>query len=90
MLARPPSPLQAMGALGAAALMTEVQARSPSSATHPPSTGARKLRVLTHCNTGSLATSGYGTALGVIRALHEQVGVGAQAVMPAHAHAHVH
>eukprot|EP00118_Oscarella_pearsei_P012447 m.91760 g.91760 ORF g.91760 m.91760 type:complete len:359 (+) comp36709_c0_seq6:3216-4292(+) len=28
-------------------------------------------RVLTHCNTGSLATSGYGTALGVIRALHE-------------------
>lgn len=32
----------------------------------------RKLRVLTHCNTGSLATAGYGTALGVIRALHEQ------------------
>ncbi|KAL5204457.1 hypothetical protein ABZP36_009328 [Zizania latifolia] len=26
--------------------------------------------VLTHCNTGSLATSGYGTALGVIHALH--------------------
>ena len=24
--------------------------------------------VLTHCNTGSLATAGYGTALGVIRA----------------------
>ena len=33
--------------------------------------GARKLRVLTHCNTGSLATAGYGTALGVIRACHE-------------------
>ena len=32
----------------------------------------RKLRVLTHCNTGSLATAGYGTALGVIRALHAQ------------------
>lgn len=29
-----------------------------------------KLNVLTHCNTGSLATSGYGTALGVIRSLH--------------------
>eukprot|EP01087_Luapelamoeba_hula_P018155 TRINITY_DN581_c0_g1_i1.p1 TRINITY_DN581_c0_g1~~TRINITY_DN581_c0_g1_i1.p1 ORF type:complete len:389 (-),score=77.22 TRINITY_DN581_c0_g1_i1:66-1232(-) len=29
------------------------------------------LRVLTHCNTGSLATAGYGTALGVIRALNE-------------------
>lgn len=28
--------------------------------------------VLTHCNTGSLATAGYGTALGVIRAAHEQ------------------
>ncbi len=32
----------------------------------------RKMRVMTHCNTGSLATAGYGTALGVIRALHEQ------------------
>jgi methylthioribose-1-phosphate isomerase len=29
----------------------------------------RKIRVLTHCNTGSLATAGYGTALGVIRSL---------------------
>ncbi|KAJ5974021.1 Methylthioribose-1-phosphate isomerase [Penicillium waksmanii] len=28
--------------------------------------------VLTHCNTGSLATSGYGTALGVIRSLSSQ------------------
>jgi methylthioribose-1-phosphate isomerase len=28
-----------------------------------------KLRILTHCNTGSLATAGYGTALGVIRAV---------------------
>uniref|UniRef100_A0A0V0G7N2 Methylthioribose-1-phosphate isomerase n=1 Tax=Triatoma dimidiata TaxID=72491 RepID=A0A0V0G7N2_TRIDM len=30
-----------------------------------------KYKILTHCNTGSLATSGYGTALGVIRRLHE-------------------
>lgn len=30
------------------------------------------VRVLTYCNTGSLATGGYGTALGVIRALHEE------------------
>lgn len=29
------------------------------------------VRVVTHCNTGSLATAGYGTALGVIRRLHE-------------------
>jgi len=28
--------------------------------------------VLTHCNAGALATAGYGTALGVIRAAHEQ------------------
>lgn len=34
-----------------------------------PSNAARtnKLRILTHCNTGDLATGGYGTALGVIR-----------------------
>ncbi|ROT37054.1 methylthioribose-1-phosphate isomerase [Sodiomyces alkalinus F11] len=29
----------------------------------------KKVSVLTHCNTGSLATSGHGTALGVIRTL---------------------
>ena len=29
-------------------------------------------RVLTHCNAGSLACVGYGTAVGVIRAAHEQ------------------
>jgi len=29
------------------------------------------MSVLTHCNTGALATGGYGTALGVIRRLHE-------------------
>lgn len=29
------------------------------------------VRVLTHCNTGSLATAGYGTALGVVRKLFE-------------------
>jgi len=28
--------------------------------------------VLTHCNAGALATAGYGTALGVVRAAHEQ------------------
>ena len=33
-------------------------------------TGVSKLRVLTHCNTGALATTGWGTALGVIRELH--------------------
>ncbi len=32
---------------------------------------AQPFSVLTHCNTGALATGGYGTALGVIRRLHE-------------------
>nr|CAG4642607.1 EOG090X08IP [Evadne anonyx] len=31
----------------------------------------KKVRVMTHCNTGSLATAGYGTALGVIRSLQK-------------------
>jgi len=34
--------------------------------------GKGKLSVLTHCNAGALATAGYGTALGVVRSLHEQ------------------
>jgi methylthioribose-1-phosphate isomerase len=38
--------------------------------------GAALLRpratVLTHCNAGALATAGYGTALGVVRAAHEK------------------
>jgi len=32
----------------------------------------RNARVMTHCNAGALATAGYGTALGVLRAAHEQ------------------
>lgn len=31
----------------------------------------RDARILTHCNAGALATAGYGTALGVVRAAHE-------------------
>lgn len=58
------APLQTMGRHGAAALLEAAQARGRAS--------NGRLRVLTHCNTGSLATAAYGTALGVIRALHEQ------------------
>ena len=32
----------------------------------------RPLRILTHCNTGRLATTAFGTALGVLRVLHER------------------
>ena len=31
-----------------------------------------RVSVITHCNTGSLATAGYGTALGVVRSLHSR------------------
>ncbi|KAJ1664100.1 S-methyl-5-thioribose-1-phosphate isomerase [Coemansia sp. RSA 1646] len=33
---------------------------------------ARTIKVLTHCNTGALATAGHGTALGIIRSLHQE------------------
>ncbi|MFC7259509.1 S-methyl-5-thioribose-1-phosphate isomerase [Streptomyces lutosisoli] len=48
---------RAMGAYGADWLLKRVGADRP-------------LRLLTHCNTGALATAGWGTALGVIRELH--------------------
>ena len=35
-------------------------------------TGRDKVRVLTHCNTGFLATTAWGTALGIVRELHER------------------
>ena len=44
------------------------QAMGRHGATLMPSEGG----VLTHCNAGALATAGYGTALGVIRAAVEQ------------------
>jgi S-methyl-5-thioribose-1-phosphate isomerase len=34
--------------------------------------GTRPLTIHTHCNTGTLACLGWGTALGVVRALHER------------------
>ena len=33
--------------------------------------GKKNIRILTHCNAGALATGGLGTALGVVRKLHE-------------------
>ncbi|APA06794.1 hypothetical protein SS1G_04585 [Sclerotinia sclerotiorum 1980 UF-70] len=44
---------------------------SPPCTQGAPDRTYRKLSVLTHCNTGSLATSGHGTALGIIRSLHK-------------------
>ena len=53
--------LQAIGQHGAASLVTAAAAAGRGN--------EGKLRVLTHCNTGALATAAYGTALGVVRAL---------------------
>ncbi len=36
------------------------------------SVGQGSVRVITHCNAGALATTGWGTALGVVRELHER------------------
>ncbi|KAI9720947.1 MAG: S-methyl-5-thioribose-1-phosphate isomerase [Chrysothrix sp. TS-e1954] len=41
---------------------------------HSPA--SEPINVLTHCNTGSLATSAYGTALGVVRSLHAKGRIG--------------
>ena len=57
------SNLQALGKHGVAAIEQAVSRGSGAS--------GGKLRLLTHCNTGSLATAAYGTALGVVRALAE-------------------
>ena len=40
--------------------------------THVVTDRDRPLRLMTICNTGSLAAAGYGTALGVVRAVHER------------------
>ena len=56
--------MQAMGDFGAKAILAELAARGGAA-------GA-PVRALTHCNTGSLATAAYGTALGVVRALAQR------------------
>lgn len=55
---------KAIGANGAKAILEHVAETTGVA-------GAGPVRVLTHCNTGSLATAGYGTALGVVRHLSE-------------------
>ncbi|ALC47844.1 CG11334 [Drosophila busckii] len=55
---------RAIGANGAKTILEHVAETAGSA-------GASAVRVLTHCNTGSLATAGYGTALGVVRHLAE-------------------
>jgi methylthioribose-1-phosphate isomerase len=57
MLAKDVADNRAIGAFGAEALLEPA--------------GKGNIRLLTHCNTGSLATASYGTALGIIRRVQE-------------------
>lgn len=57
MLAKDIEDNKAIGKFGSEAILSRLE-------------GDGQVRILTHCNTGSLATAGYGTALGVIRSLH--------------------
>jgi methylthioribose-1-phosphate isomerase len=56
----------------AVAVAAEDVARNRRLGAHGAALLADGARVLTHCNTGSLACVGYGTALGVVRAAFEQ------------------
>jgi methylthioribose-1-phosphate isomerase len=54
------------------AIRTEDIAANRAMGIHGAALVPDRARILTHCNAGALATAGYGTALGVIRAAHEQ------------------
>ena len=54
----------------AEAILAEDLAANRALGEHGAGLLPRDARVLTHCNAGALATSGYGTALGVVRSAH--------------------
>src|SRR5216110_102317 len=56
----------------AQAIRDEDIAANRAMGTHGASLVPPNARILTHCNAGALATAGYGTALGVVRAAHAQ------------------
>jgi methylthioribose-1-phosphate isomerase len=55
----------------AQAILDEDLAGNKALGAHGAALVPERARILTHCNAGALATAGYGTALGVIRAAHE-------------------
>jgi len=63
MVAADVSDNQAIGEHGADAILSSMKEKGR---------GDSAARVLTICNTGSLATAGWGTALGIIRSLHKR------------------
>mmetsp|Transcript_18473 Transcript_18473/g.22077 ORF Transcript_18473/g.22077 Transcript_18473/m.22077 type:complete len:427 (-) Transcript_18473:284-1564(-) len=73
MLKRDVDDNKAIGSHGAKALIAKKIATTKNDATSTPNGDDAKktgIRMITICNTGSLATASYGTALGVARALH--------------------
>jgi len=56
----------------AQAILSEDLAANRAMGAHGATLVPDGARLLTHCNAGALATAGYGTALGVIRAAHER------------------
>jgi methylthioribose-1-phosphate isomerase len=70
--ALPVPALQARLLTEAQAILTEDLAANRAMGAHGAALVPDGARVLTHCNAGALATAGYGTAVGVIRAAHER------------------
>jgi methylthioribose-1-phosphate isomerase len=70
--ALPVPALQARLLTEAQAILTEDVAANRAMGAHGAALVPDGARVLTHCNAGALATAGYGTAVGVIRAAHER------------------
>ena len=69
MLERDIADNKSIGKFGAEYILSHIAA-TPSDETTTKTDGKEDIRIITHCNTGSLATAGFGTALGIIRHLH--------------------
>ncbi len=68
----PPDALRARLLVEAQAILDEDLAANRAMGAHGAALVPERARILTHCNAGALATAGYGTAGGVIRAAHER------------------
>jgi methylthioribose-1-phosphate isomerase len=69
---QPPEAVRARLLAEAEAIRAEDIAANRAMGAHGAALVPDGARILTHCNAGALATAGYGTALGVIRAAHER------------------
>ena len=70
--ALPPPALKERLLVEAKAILEEDVAGNRALGAHGAALVPERARILTHCNAGALATAGYGTAGGVIRAAHER------------------